>query len=152
LRKLKVNKNKLDEYPKWPVGYGTIRVMVPYPANPREGKCDACARTVKSGQIKTTQLHHWIYKYKHNTIKKNPLLALENLSELCYSCHQIADALRQLMDIRDERLKQIVLVALLMPNKRDKKRKSMKDRLDWFARAWQSARKKDKKTRIDQYK
>ena len=151
MRKLKVNKTKLDEYPKWPVTYQNTKIMVPYPANPREGKCDSCGRSVARGDIKTTQLHHWLYAYKAPTVKKNPLFALDNASELCYSCHQLADALRTLFTIRDERLGHLVMVGLLMPNMRKKTRKSMKDKMDWFARAWLSARKKDIKSRIDQY-
>jgi len=77
----------MNELPKWPVGYGKKkRIMVPYPENPREGICDSCRRSVHRNDIKTTQLHHWKYAYKDRSLRKNPLLVLENLSEFCYSC------------------------------------------------------------------
>ena len=46
--------------------------------NPRKGICSKCKRTVKSGAIKFTQLHHEQYD------ESNPLL---HTVELCPSCH-----------------------------------------------------------------
>lgn len=46
--------------------------------NPLTGKCSKCKRTVKSGKIKLTYLHHDIYDW-------NDILA--NTRELCNSCH-----------------------------------------------------------------
>lgn len=138
MKRIKVNKNKAKEYTKYPVGYGRDVISVPYPCNPREGRCDACGRTIESKQITTTQLHHWIYAYKMATIKKDPWKVLENLSELDFGCHKIGDALREILTTRKERLINIVQVALLMPEE-------MKDKLDWVAKAWLNARKTDKK-------
>ena len=106
---------KKSQMPKWTIQYQTVTVYVHLPENPRKGRCDACKRTIKAGQIKTTQLHHWYYKYKPNTVKKNPILALENVSELCFRCHQIADALRTLTFLKDENLWQVTKVAMCMP-------------------------------------
>jgi len=80
--------------------------------NPRKGICVACGKSVHKGEIKITNIHHYKYKYMTKTVKKDPLLALENTLELCYRCHQIADALRVLNDNKD---KQIVKVLLIHP-------------------------------------
>lgn len=61
MKKIKINKNKLKEYPKWTVGYGNNSVEVNYPENPREGICDACGRSLDKKQITVTQLHHWCF-------------------------------------------------------------------------------------------
>jgi hypothetical protein len=79
------------------------------------------------------------------TIKKDPYKALENLSELDFGCHQIADSLREILTIKKERLINVIQVALLMPEE-------MKDKLDWVARAWLNARKTDKKkTKLEEF-
>lgn len=146
MKKLKINKNKAEDWPKFPVGYGKgVVIMVPYPMNPREGRCDACGRSVQRGDIKTTHLHHWIYAYKHNTVKKDPFKVLENLSEVCYTCHKVADALRNLLFLKKEKLWMVVKAALLMPDE-------LKRKLDWLTRAWLNARKTDKKrTKLNHY-
>ena len=64
-------------------------------AAPRKGICDACGKSVGNG-IQKTNIHHWKYAYGWKKVRENPSLALDNTSELCYSCHQIADALRNL--------------------------------------------------------
>jgi hypothetical protein len=81
--------------------------------DPRKGVCEACGRSVKRGEIKNTALHHFCYKYKPETVKKNPKLALENTVELCFSCHRIADALRNLFSVKNDET--ILKVLLLMP-------------------------------------
>lgn len=145
MRKHKISKKKAKELPTWPVGYGRKnRIMVPYPENPREGICDSCRRSVHRNDIKTTNLHHWKYSHRIRTIKKDPLLVLENLSELCYSCHRNGDSLRVLLTPTKERLTSVVAVALLMPP-------DMKGKMDYFARSWIAARKRDKKTKISEY-
>lgn len=139
MRRIRINKTKADEYPKFRVGYGSTTVDVPYPVNPREGVCDACKRSKESGEINITSLHHWKYAYHHKTLKKDPWLVLDNLSELCYTCHEFADALRVLFE---KNLKgkewMIVKTALLMPE-------DMKRRLDKFCRGYLTAREVDKK-------
>jgi hypothetical protein len=72
-------------------------VIVTLPFDPRKHKCDACGKSVALGEIKVTALHHWWYAYQPKTVQENPLLALENTSELCFGCHQIADAIRALV-------------------------------------------------------
>jgi hypothetical protein len=68
-------------------------------SKPRRNQCDACKRKISDG-IKRTNRHHWKYAYKYRTVKANPDLALENTSEYCYHCHQIADALRLLSEVK----------------------------------------------------
>jgi hypothetical protein len=86
-------------------------VIVTLPYDPRKHKCDACGKTVASGEIKVTALHHWYYAYQPKTVKENPLLALENTSELCFGCHQVADAIRALLYASPKR---VAMVAMLL--------------------------------------
>jgi len=145
VKKYKINKNKIDEYPKFRVGYGSnLSVMVPYPENPREGVCDSCGRSIHKGEINVTQLHHFKYSFKGKTVKKDPLKALENLSELCHTCHRLGDSLRELLFLTEEKLWMVVKTALLMPEE-------MKVKLDKVARSWLHARRGDKKVRLEQY-
>ena len=68
-------------------------------SKPRRNQCDACKRKIGEA-IKRTNRHHWKYAYKYKTVKANPDLALENTGEYCYHCHQIADALRLLSEVK----------------------------------------------------
>jgi len=143
MKKIKVRASEIKDLPKWPVSYGKkLRVMVPYPENPREGKCDACNRKVGEG-ITTTHLHHHIYAYKHPTIRKNPLKALENNSELCYMDHRIGDAFRELLRWKKNMLWHVIVTADLMPEE-------VKEKLDWICRAWLEKR-KDEKTKLNHF-
>lgn len=155
MKKYRLKASELKTLPRWPVGYGkNVTVMVPYPENPREGKCDACNRSIRKGEINTTQLHHWIYAYRHVTIKKNPLLVLENLSELCYTCHKLADALRELVGrLKKDKMWMVIKVAGLMPDKKQGERvgKSMKEKLEWLCKAWLEKRKKSKKGTLNEF-
>ena len=144
MKKYKINKNKKKELPKFPVGYGSLVVMLPYPVNPREGKCDACSRDIRNGTINRTALHHWIYAYKHKTVKKDPFLVLDNCSELCWGCHKNADALRTALTMKKENLWMLVKTALLMPQ-------PLKEKLDYFCRQYLEARKGDKKAKLEEY-
>jgi predicted metal-dependent hydrolase len=57
--------------------------------NIRKGICECCG-----DKESRTNLHHWKYKYKVKEVRKNPLLALENTTELCFpKCHDVANAL-----------------------------------------------------------
>jgi hypothetical protein len=78
--------------------------VVTLPFDPRNHICEACGKSVESGEIKNTALHHWYYAYAPQTVKKNPLLALDNTSEFCYYCHQLADAIRTLFYANPERV------------------------------------------------
>lgn len=101
---------------KYGVTYQKTRILVPYPRNPRTGICKVCGRSKAKGEIKTTQLHHWFYAYETKTVKKNPLLALENTIEVCFRCHKIADWLRDATTgTRPENIKWIIDVAKQMP-------------------------------------
>ena len=62
-----------------------FKVLVNYPI--RTGICACC------GKKGWTARHHWIYKYKVSEVRKNPKLALENTTELCYpTCHDVANS------------------------------------------------------------
>lgn len=85
--------------------------VVYLPFDPRKGVCDACGKSKAKGEIKMTMLHHWKYAYKAVTVIKNPILVLENTSELCFACHMIADGFRNIMKLS---LKRIMMVAKVM--------------------------------------
>lgn len=61
MRKIKINKNKVKDYPTFTVGYGRENFAIKYPVNPREGVCDACGKSIAEHQITVTQLHHWCF-------------------------------------------------------------------------------------------
>jgi len=82
-------------------------------SKPRKYTCDACQRKVGEG-IKQTHRHHWKYAYAYKTLKANPDLALENTSEYCYHCHQIADAIKTLTDVKD--VAKVIQVLKTAPN------------------------------------
>lgn len=71
-------------------------ITVTLPDDPRKHKCAVCGKVVGE-EIKTTALHHWWYAYQPETVRKNPILALDNTIEVCYGCHQVADAIRALL-------------------------------------------------------
>lgn len=82
-------------------------VTVTLPFDPRKGVCQACGKSKHRGEIKYTCLHHWWYEFKPATVKKNPILVLKNTSELCYYCHQLADAIRTLIYAHPKRVAQV---------------------------------------------
>ena len=84
------------------------------------------------------------YDAVYKTVKKNPQLVLENLNELCWSCHKIGDCLRETLKLKLDKLWMVVKVALLMPEE-------MKEKLDWVARAWLEKRKNDKVKKLNDY-
>jgi len=82
-------------------------VIITLPFDPRKHKCDACGRRVGE-EIKMTAFHHWWYAFQPETVRKNPALALENTSELCYGCHQVADAIRALLYANPSRVANVM--------------------------------------------
>lgn len=82
-------------------------IVVTLPFDPRKHKCDACGKSVERGEIKTTALHHWWYAFQPQTVKETPMLAIENTSELCFGCHQVADAIRALLYANPTRVAQV---------------------------------------------
>ncbi len=68
------------------------RLTVRLSENPRKGKCTNCPREGK------TDMHHWTYAYPTKDVKANPELALDNTIELCFVCHQIANALKKVVE------------------------------------------------------
>jgi len=100
---------------RYPVTYRRKRVFVERNSPIKKGKCSACHRTVKNGEIKTTQLHHWKYEFSVPKVRKNPELALKNTVELCYGCHQVADAFRKILERSDESLPILISILETMP-------------------------------------
>jgi hypothetical protein len=94
--------------------------------DPRKGVCEGCGKSKAKQEIKVTSLHHWKYAYKPETVQKNPVLVLENTSELCFACHMVADGFRNLMKMGNER---VINVATLMP-------KDLKERFDSICRLY----------------
>jgi len=92
-------------------GNGCV-VMLPF--DPRKGVCSACGKSTHvigedgKPEIKTTQIHHWKYAFHPDTVRKNPILILENTSELCFTCHQIADDLRSITKYSAERTVNVI--------------------------------------------
>lgn len=78
-------------------------VIVYLPEDPRKHKCSCCGKVVGE-EIKTTALHHWWYAYQPETVKNNPILVLDNTIEVCYGCHQMADAIRALLYANPKRV------------------------------------------------
>lgn len=116
-------KNKKNVLPIQTVGYGEhhkIRVKIPYPV--RKGVCQVCGKSVAKGEIKVTQIHHFKYAYRNETVKKNPLLALENTIEVCYGCHQILDGLRAILRMSPQR---VVQAMQHLPDDQQKKMKKI---------------------------
>jgi len=93
-------------------------VVIWLPFDPRKGVCDACGKSKHRGEIHSTALHHWWYEFAPKTVKENPVLALKNTSELCYYCHQLADAIRALLYARPERV--AAVAELLEGNQRER--------------------------------
>lgn len=127
----------------WPIRYQTITVRVPSETPIRKRVCEACGRSVDKGEIKRTHLHHWVYAYKTDTIRENPKLALDNCVELCYGCHQMADALRAILDRREESFWKTVKVAQTMTPKQ-------REKLDALVKLWKENN-KDKKSKLTEF-
>lgn len=116
---MKKRKKKIKGYRTKYAGSQGKGVIITLPFDPRKGICEACGKSVKKKEIKYTQLHHWRYAYKPATVKKNPMLVLENTSELCYYCHKhIADPIRALLYASPPRIAKVV--RLLDPVSRKK--------------------------------
>lgn len=93
-------------------------VTVTLPFDPHKGVCQACGKSIKEGEIKVTFLHHWWYEFQPKTVKENPILAIKNTSELCYYCHQLADAIRALLYANPKRVADVA--RLLQGDQRDR--------------------------------
>lgn len=98
---------KMKKYKTKYAGTRGKGVTVTLPFDPRKGVCQACGQSKDRGEIKYTCLHHWWYEFKPATVKKNPILVLRNTSELCYYCHQLADAIRALLYAHPKRVAQV---------------------------------------------
>ena len=101
-----------NEMKKYNVMYHNTKIQIPYPHNPRLGKCVACKQEVGK-TIKVTALHHTCYEFAVDTVKKNPLLALKNVLELDFFCHSIADGFRNILD--GTNIPRMMMVAKLLP-------------------------------------
>jgi hypothetical protein len=90
-------------------GSGGGGCIITLPFDPRKGVCESCGKSKHkfnpdgTPEIKLTSLHHWKYAYTPETVKNNPILILDNTSEFCFACHQVADGLRGIMKLSPER-------------------------------------------------
>jgi len=111
----KLEDKKMSEKKKdYKVRYETAHghgIVVTLPFDPRKHICDSCGKSVADGEIRVTALHHWWYAYQPNTVRENPILAIENTSELCFGCHPIGDAIRALLYANPSR---VAMVAELL--------------------------------------
>lgn len=82
-------------------------IVVTLPEDPRKHICDSCKKSVAAGEIRVTALHHWWYAYQPKTVKENPILAIDNTSELCFGCHPLGDAIRALLYANPTRVAQV---------------------------------------------
>jgi len=96
-----------------PIGYKMVYagsrgkgVTIYLPVDPRKHKCSCCGKVVGE-EIKVTALHHTWYAYQPETVRKNPILALDNTMEVCFGCHQIADAVRALLYANPSRVSRV---------------------------------------------
>jgi hypothetical protein len=117
-------------------GGGGCTINLPF--DPRKGICACCGKSIHKivngePEIKLTALHHWMYAYKPETVKNNPILILDNTVEVCYACHQVADGLRGIMKMSPERA---LLVMKQMPKElADKFAVICKMYLEWYKNA-----------------
>ena len=89
-------------------GAGGGGCVIDLPFDPRAGVCTACGKSIHKiingePEIKLTSMHHWKYAYAPETVRKNPILILDNTIEVCYACHQVADGLRGIMKMSPDR-------------------------------------------------
>ena len=133
--------DKLEYRKKYKMRYAGAHgngCVIYLPFDPRKGICQCCGkskhRIMPDGkpEIKSTQIHHWRYAFQPETVKKNPILILENTSELCFPCHQVADGLRSITKMSTERT---VGVIMLMP-------KELKERITRICVMYQEAMKR----------
>jgi hypothetical protein len=110
---MKMTEKKIKGYKIRYAGSRGKGVVVWLPFDPRKHICEACGKKV-GVEIKITALHHWWYQFQPKTVKENPMLAIKNTSELCFGCHEIADAIRALLYANPQR---IINVALLLTGK-----------------------------------
>lgn len=106
--------------------YGGSRgVCVWFDENPRKGTCQVCGKSVHEDEIKFTNIHHFFYQWRPQTVKKDPKLALENCIEVCYYDHNWLDALRVILSVDGERFMQGVEK---LPDKSKKELKELCER------------------------
>lgn len=62
----------------------------------RKGQCACC------GRKGLTSLHHWKYEFPLKEVRKDKIKALKNTTELCFKCHELANALRKINEAKPE--------------------------------------------------
>ena len=91
---------------------GGCTIVLPF--DPHKGVCMACGKSKYKyvngePEIKITAFHHWVYAYKAETVRNNPILVLDNTVEICWACHKVADALRDMLYMSPERTVSIMI-------------------------------------------
>jgi len=75
---------------KQTIKYKGKRIVVDTKKKIRKGVCEICGREGK------THIHHWRYEFPLKEVRENPNLALLNTTEVCFTCHNFANAMRKL--------------------------------------------------------
>lgn len=78
---------------KQAVTYKGKRIVVDVSYDVRKGVCECC------GKKGLTSRHHWLYEFTLKQVREQPVLALKNVSELCFLCHGAANTLRKYYEI-----------------------------------------------------
>jgi hypothetical protein len=82
---------------------GSHGVSLWFEENPRKGICQVCGKSAITGELKFTNIHHFFYQWRPQTVKDNPSLALLNCCEVCYYDHNWLDALRVILSVNENR-------------------------------------------------
>lgn len=80
------------------------RARIPLNFNPRKGICKLCGKSIEKGEITITHLHHMIYEFTTDKVRKNHQLALKNTIEICFSCHTALHAIQEAIKPENQQL------------------------------------------------
>ena len=93
-------------------------------ASPIPTHCELCGNTQKRKRL---DLHHWIYEFSTDHIRKSPRLIFKNTSWLCYSCHrQIGNPIKNLIEANSENVQKL---SQILPE-------NIKTHLIWLTKSW----------------
>ena len=72
----------------------------------KPNKCECCGKELGK-ECKKLDFHHWKYAYNTEEVRRNHLLALNNTTILCFRCHQIANALKKVIETEEKTLNKL---------------------------------------------
>jgi hypothetical protein len=88
LEQLRITIENLLQANWYTLNYHGTRLKLPF--NPRKNQCACCDRRG------LTNIHHWLYRYSRKQVMQNNMLALNYTTEVCFTCHELANSLRKL--------------------------------------------------------